>query len=276
VNETDRGDRPVERRPARQRSVSAGDTTPQRLLRRLDELGAVLARRGDALALIGLGSVGVDLARLDEHSDVDFFVIVEDGAKQRYLDDIDWLEALAPVAFSFANTVDGRKALFADGIFAEYAVFTLDELRGAAYPPGRLVWARDDAPAGLERAGRVPGPSPHDDPGWQVNEAVTNLYVGLRREARGERLAAMRLIQVHAVDRLLTYLELTTPARDRQDVFAIERGAERRFAADPLPLTQLAPGYERNREAALAILAWLETRTAVDPTLAAEIRRLAG
>jgi len=91
---------------------------PQRLLQRLDDLGVVLAQRGDALALLGLGSVGVDLGRLDDHSDLDFFVVVDDGAKQRYLDSIDWLEELDAVVFSFPNSVDGRKVLFADGLFA--------------------------------------------------------------------------------------------------------------------------------------------------------------
>jgi len=255
--------------------VGDAQTIPQRLLRRLDDLGTVLAGRGDAVALIGLGSVGIDLDRLDEHSDLDFFVVVDDGGKQRYLDSIDWLEALCAVEFSFENTVDGRKVLFADGLFAEYAVFTLDELRAASYPPGRLVWARADAPAGLERWGSVPAPSPHDDPGYHVNEALTNLYVGLHRDARGERLAAMRLIQMHAVDRLLRYLELTTPGVARQDPFAPERGAERRFGPEALPLSEIVLGYDRNREAALAVLAWLESRTEVDPALAGEIRRLA-
>jgi hypothetical protein len=142
--------------------VSDAQTIPERLLQRLDDLGAVLAGRGDALALIGLGSVGLDLDRLDEHSDMDFFVVVEDGAKQRYLDSIDWLEALSPIEFSFENSVDGRKVLFADGLFAEYAVFTEDELRAGSFPPGRLVWARADAPEGLERCGSLPGASPYD------------------------------------------------------------------------------------------------------------------
>jgi hypothetical protein len=244
-------------------------------LQRLDDLGAVLARRGDALALIGLGSVGLDVDRLDDHSDMDFFVVVDDGAKSDYLASIDWLEALCPVEFSFPNSIDGRKTLFSDGLFAEYAVFTLDELRAASFPPGRLVWSRDDAPAGLERSGRLPGPTPYDYPEYHVNEAVTNLYVGLHREARGERLAATRLIQYHAVDRLLTYLELTTPGIARQDPFALERGAEKRFGPDVLPLSEIVLGYDRNREAALVILEWLEARAVVDEALAAEIRRLA-
>jgi hypothetical protein len=256
--------------------VEAAGSVPQRLLRRLDDLGVVLAGRGDALALIALGSVGRDLDRLDDHSDLDFFVIVDDGAKQRYLDSIDWLEQLCPVAFSFANTVDGRKALFADGLFAEYAVFSVAELARSSFSPGRIVWQREDAPDGLERAGRTAGPTPADSVEHQVNEALTNLFVGLQRDARGERLSATRLIQLHAVDRLLTLLDISEPGVSRrQDPFAVERGAEKRFAPDVLPLPAMVPGYEHNREAALAILEWLETRADVDEALAAAIRRLA-
>ena len=249
-------------------------TIPERLVQRLDDLGAVLARRGDAIALIGLGSVGVDLDRLDDHSDLDFFVIVEEDARQRYLESIDWLEELSPVAFSFSNTVDGRKVLFADGLYAEYAVFTLAGLAACASPAGRVVWRREDAPAGLETARRVPGPSPYDTVEWQANEALTNLYVGLHRDARGETLSASRLIQTHAVDRVLTIAELRAGGAGRQDTFAVERGAERRFGAG-VPLAAMAPGYGHNREAALAILAWLEAHADVDPALAAAIRELA-
>src|SRR5687768_14644330 len=85
-------------------TVSGLDSCPARtLLGRLDAIGAHLSSRGDALAVMGLGSVGVDRHRLDEHSDVDFFVVVEDEAKQRYLDSIDWLEAVHGVAYSFVN-----------------------------------------------------------------------------------------------------------------------------------------------------------------------------
>jgi len=250
----------------------ADRTVPERLLGRLDELGAALGRRGDAIALIGLGSVGADRDRLDEHSDLDFFVVVEDGARDRYLDSIDWLEELGPVAFSFPNTVDGRKVLFADGIYAEYAVFTLDRLLTCPAPTGRVVWQRADAPAGLADARHVPDPSAHGDVRWQADEAATNLFVGLHRDARGETLSAMRLIQVHAVDRVLTIAGAT--ARPQQDPFGVERGAERRVGTS-VPLAAMAPGYGRNREAALAILGWLEAHAEVDAALAAAIRELA-
>jgi len=252
----------------------ARSSIPERLLQRLDDLGAVLARRGDAIALIGLGSVGVDLDRLDDHSDLDFFVIVEDAALQRYLRSIDWLEELSPVAFSFANTLDGRKVLFADGLYAEYAVFTLDGVGACTSPAGRVVWQRADAPAGLEVPRHAPGPSPYDSVQWQANEALTNLYVGLHRNARGEVLSATRLIQTCGVDRVLTIAGLLAGGIGQQDVFAVERGAERRFGA-AVPFAAMVPGYGHNREAALAILAWLGAHADVDPALAAGIRELA-
>jgi hypothetical protein len=248
---------------------------PRRLMERLDALGAVLAARGDALGLLGLGSVGVDRGRLDEHSDLDFFVIVDDGAKQRYLESIDWLEAVAPVVYSFENTVDGRKVLFADGVYAEYAVFTLDELAAIPYSPGRMVWRRDDAPSGLESHGPAPGPAPVTAT-HQLNEALTNLYVGLHRELRGERLAASRLIQVHAVDRLIAFLDLTgAGSGPPQDRFASDRAVEQRFTEAVLPLAAILRGYDGNAAAAIAILDVLTARADVDPTLAAAIRTLA-
>jgi len=246
-------------------------TSPEGLLERLDAIGRVLSTRADAVALLGLGSVGRDLHRLDEHSDLDFFVIVDDDAKERYLESIDWLEQAAPVVYDFRNTVDGRKILFEDDVYAEYAVFTLAEVERAAFMPGRVVWQRTGAPDGLGELGKLPSPS-RATPEFHVNEALTNLYVGLHRDARGEVLSGMRLIQVHAVDRLLTYLDLTG-GREGQDAFAVERGAERRVE---LPLERMVQGYARNRESALAILEWLESRADVSPVLAARIRALAG
>ena len=87
------------------------------LLTRLDDIGRTLEKSGHALALIGLGSVGVEIERLDAYSDLDFFAIVEKGYKRQYLDNLDWLSSLCPVAYSFRNTEDGYKLLFQDGIF---------------------------------------------------------------------------------------------------------------------------------------------------------------
>ena len=249
-------------------------SVPDRLLAFLDRLGAELDRRGDAVALLGLGSVGRDLHRLDEHSDADFFVIVGDvETRDRYIDDIGWLEAAHPVVWSFPNSQHGRKALLADGLFAEYAVFALSDLATAGYPPARVHWSRADAPAGLDLP-NTPLPSPPSLAN-EVGEAITNLYIGLHRDLRGERLTATRFIQGYAVDRWVTVLGLLGLGRGpQQDVFAVERGAERRFGPDVLPLAELLPGYERNGEAAATLLRLLEAHVDLDPAMAAAVREL--
>lgn len=74
---------------------------PQLLLRRLDDLGRSLQEAGSALALLALGSLGRETVRLDDRSDLDFFVLVEPGAKQRYLADLGWLERASRGPLSF-------------------------------------------------------------------------------------------------------------------------------------------------------------------------------
>ncbi|MCU1538305.1 MAG: hypothetical protein JWP82_2656 [Humibacillus sp.] len=249
-------------------------TVPERLLAFLDRLGAELERRGDAVALLGLGSVGRDLHRLDEHSDADFFVVVDDAAaRERYLADLDWLHAAQPVLWSFPNTPDGRKALLQDGLFAEYAVFTLADLATAGYPPGRVHWQRTDAPAGLD----IPKTALPQPPSLsqQVGEAVTNLYVGLHRDLRGEHLSAARFIQGYAVDRWVTIAGLLgLGSGTQQDVFAVERGVEHRFDSDVLPLADLVPGWAHNGHAAATLLRLLEHHVELDPSMAAAVHEL--
>ncbi len=162
--------------------------TSQVLTDRLAALAQALAARNDALALLALGSVGRETARLDAWSDLDFFVLVADGAKTRYLTQLDWLADAYPLAWHFQNTADGHKALMADGVFCEFAVFETHELSHIPYAPGRFVWRRHGVEESLASP-RQNLPAKHDA-SWLLGEALSNLMVGLQRHARGERLAA--------------------------------------------------------------------------------------
>ncbi|GAA0973513.1 hypothetical protein GCM10009555_028360 [Acrocarpospora macrocephala] len=245
------------------------------MLRRLDDLAAHLATRGDVLALLGVGSAGSEHDRLDEHSDLDFFVVVEDAAKPRYVDSIDWLQAPCPVAYSFATDQNGRKALFTDGIFVEYAIFTVDELPKIPFHGARVVWQRDDAPTDLANRGAPPSGPQYDTVEFHLNEALTNLYVGLHRELRGERLTATRFIQSYAIDRVIALLHLTSAhPHPRRDPFEPSRRVEQAYPPAVLPLAEMAPGYEHNRQAATTTLTWLEKHFTVDPVIANAIREL--
>lgn len=248
---------------------------PERLLARLDALGRSLEATGRALALLGLGSVGQELGRLDAYSDLDFFAVVEDDAKADFIADLGWLEAVAPVAYAFQNTPDGYKLLFADGIFCEFAVFTMAELVGAAYAPGRVVWRRPE----VDPAIAIPANAPVaavPSPAWQLGEALTNLYVGLARLRRGELLTAQRFIQHYAVDRVVRLAEgFEAPRAAYPDPFGPERRVEARLPELARHLPDFVQGYTRSAASALAILAYLEQHAEVNPAFARAIRALA-
>ena len=247
------------------------DHHPHPALARLDALAAGLSHRHDVVAVLGLGSAGTDLHRFDEHSDLDVFVVVDDGAVDALVDDQAWLDPLGPRAFSFRNERNGRKVLLADGLFVEYAVFTVDELARLSFAGARTIWARDDAPADLATCGAPPPSPPHDTVAFHLGEALTNLLVGLHRELRGERLTASRFIQTYAVDRVVSLLALSGPAPTGSDPFDRTRRVEQVWPPDVLPLADLVPGYRHNVAAASAVLAWLRARHEVDPAIGGAI-----
>jgi hypothetical protein len=245
-------------------------------LTRLDRLAAHLATDPHVQAVLGLGSAGVETHRFDDHSDIDFFLVVDTtDTKHRYLQDTGWLQGFGGhVAYSFVNDPNGRKALLADGLFLEYAIFTPDELAALPFTGARVVWSRGRYdPLALGAA--APALTATDTVDFHLNEALTNLYVGLHRELRGEHLAAMRFIQVYAVDRVLALVRLDpATALDHPDHFEATRRIERACLPGGLPLHRMVPGYTRNLDAARAVLAWLTAHHDTDPVIVAAVREV--
>jgi len=252
---------------------------PEQLLARLDDIGAALRQGGHVQALVALGSVGLERHRLDQYSDLDFFVIVDPGYKARYIDSLDWLEAAHPLAWHFRNTVDGHKALSSDGVFCEFAIFEPQELDAIPFAPGRVVWRRSDVAESIAIPRRQVPESRLPEEIWIVGEALSCLYVGLQRWHRGERLSAARMVQGHALDRLIELDALraaSAPSSPGVDPFNRERRLEQRRPDLATELPRLVPGYSYTPDAALAILAALERRGAsVDPSMRQRIRDLA-
>lgn len=239
------------------------------LLQRLDEIGCSLRDSGQALALLGLGSCGLETARLDAYSDLDFFAIVEPGQKMRFIDNLDWLERLRPVVYRLRNSADGYKLLFDDGVFCEFAVFEPHELANIPYAPGRVVWQQPwfDSQCCQPRQDRAPASSSDEE--WLVGEALTCLYVGMGRFRRGEKLAASRFIHQFAFDRILDLCQL----RDQgpRDPFVFERRLEQRQPLLAAELAQMQQGLEQCAASTLAQLDWLERHCLVNPALKARI-----
>lgn len=243
------------------------------LLQRLDEIAGALAATGDGLALLGLGSVGAELDRLDEYSDLDYFAIVKQGCKGRFLTNTDWISRPRPVVYWFANTVDGFKYLYDDGIFCEMAVFEARELASIPFAAGRIVW-RDPA---FDPALLAPPPTKHDQRPveWLLGEALTNLYVGLGRYHRGEKLSAQRFIQGYAVDRVLELAPHLAQAEPvPADPFTPERRFEARYPTLAAHLPRFMQGYDSSLASARAILAFLDAHFEVNPGMKQAIEKL--
>lgn len=250
--------------------------TPAALLKRLDEIGISLAATGHGLALIGLGSVGSQRERLDAFSDLDFFAIVTDGLAPRFIENLDWLESVHPIAYAFRNTADGYKLLFQDGIFCEFAVFERSGLSVIPFASGRVIWKRPEISDEIAVPRR---PLPERNPAdveWQIGEALTNLYVGLLRFQRGEKLSAFRFIQNYAVDRLVALAHCFTSANPeiQQDPFTGERRFEQRFPSIQDHLPSFMQGYQRSPQSAAAILAFLDQHFEINSSMASAIRNL--
>ncbi|MFC5471335.1 hypothetical protein ACFPPD_21845 [Cohnella suwonensis] len=249
----------------------------ERLLERLDGIASSLERCEEALALLGLGSIGVELARLDEYSDLDFFVIAAPGCKERFIERVDWLDAAHPLAYHFKNSDLGRKIMFEDGIYGEFAIFEEADLLEGSYSEGRFVWMRDTfRNVELAKPAAAYPSIRRDSADFPLNEALTNLYVGLCRYARGEKLSAVRFVQGYAVDSILSVLHLLEPEVEYfPDKFGNERRLEKRFPDFATRVGDMIQGYGKLPESALRILDFLEESYPVNAKLSDEIRRLA-
>jgi len=248
---------------------------PALLETRLQQIAQTLQSSG-GLGLLALGSVGVERARLDRWSDLDFFLIVPPGTKDAFRNDTHWFSRVAPVEWIFRNTGDGYKLLFADGVFGEMAWFEPAELASIPYAPGRWVWRSpelDEAWAVSQNPGR-PASLP-DSSAWALGELLSCLYVGLCRWNRGEKLSAWRFIQTYCLDRFLELVELTQPSAPFGDYYSWDRRWEARHPGLGPLLARFLKGYEDTPSSSLAFLDWCELHFEVNPGLAREIRTLA-
>jgi lincosamide nucleotidyltransferase B/F len=240
------------------------------LLKRLQDIGESLQASQHALALIGLGSVA--RLSLDAYSDLDFFAVVEDGYKEHYIQNLDWLTGISPVAYVFQNTPDGHKLLYADGIFCEFAVFEMGELQSIPFSAGRVVWKKPEVQDCIAFP-RTPTPSKLD-PQWQLGEALTNLLIGLKRFRRGEKLSGSRFVQSYALEHILELVQLIEPEQPYpKDPFSHDRRLEQRFPKFAELLPSFVQGYQNTPQSALAMLEFLEQHFTINTAIAQEIRK---
>jgi hypothetical protein len=86
----------------------------------------------------------------------------------------------------------------------------------------------------------------------------------------------MRMVQMHALDRVLELLEHDAPPGSRQrDPFGVDRRVEQRLPPATTDPAAWAPGYAGTPGAALALLTVIEARADVPDAVSSRIRTLA-
>lgn len=235
-------------------------------------LGLSLSQDEHVECLLGLGSMS-ETSRMDAFSDMDFFLIVERGYKQAYIDDLSWL-ALEPIVFKFKNTKDGYKVLFSNDVFAEYAVFEKEELPHIAFTKGQVIYTKPTFDLKWIEPENVPvNKSKSVD--FLVNEALTNLYIGLKREHRGETASAFTFIQVYAAGLISELFEHVYTSKEiLKDPFVSERRIENRYMEAFNILAMIKQGYTKNKTSALAALDFLNNHFDLNSAMFETIYRL--
>jgi len=241
-------------------------------IQRMEKLAEKLKTYKDAKCLLGLGSMA-QIKRADAYSDMDFFLIVKDGSKSLFMNDLKWLD-VEPIIYSFKNSNDGYKVMYQDGVYAEFAIFTEKEIIDAHFTRGIIYYKTNDFDVTLVN----PNHSPKKriiDINYNVNEALTNIYVGLLRLKRGETSSASTFIQVYAYNLILPLFESLFKKDDPfEDPYQFERRIEFRFKETANLLSNFRQGYHKNIESAQAMLDFLDKNFDVNERFIDQIRLL--
>lgn len=249
---------------------------PSDLLSRIDDIKNLVSNTNGTLALLGLGSIGADLIRLDNYSDLDFFVIVKDKkAKETLLLDLYWLESPKKFSFKFKNTKDGYKALYEDGIFIEMAIFVIDELKYIPYSKGRIIWIdKSFEPTSIPLENNLPKFTNSIE--WLLGELLTNLYIGMSRYCRGEKLSAYKFIHHYAIDRFieLMMLKLNKNKDILLDNFSIDRRIELNYPEIVPYLKELLNSYMEIPKSCSKILTIIMKYYSINQNIEVEINKL--
>jgi hypothetical protein len=242
------------------------NTSPklQRLQETLAFLSVAARNSPNVIALIGAGSTGAEFVRMDQYSDIDFFLIVEDGFSSGYISDNTWLGQDLPIVFAFRDTKHGNKVLLENGVFLEFAIFTEVELAQYGIPGLRIIWSRGafSLPELSEKQPLVRELS------YYVDQALSNLLVGALRLKRGERLAALAMAERYALTNLLTAYRMKNNLAI-EDPFNIERRAEVALGIEFAPMAQ---GYEKVDLSIENLLGFAESNFEINDSIARAIR----
>ena len=183
--------------------------------------------RPEVIGLIFVGSAAAT-HRVDQYSDQDFFLVVQQGAGESFRQDLSWLPNSTDIALHPRETAHGLKVVYQNGDVLEFAVFEDSELELSAANDYKVVLDRANI---TERMAKI---AERSTPG-EVNRAqelelfLSLILIGVGRARRGEVLAAEQHIKGYALNHALRLIRLAKPiSESRKDSL----NAYRRFEFD--------------------------------------------
>lgn len=116
---------------------------------------------------------------VDNYLDMDFFLIVKEGFKQLFLEDLKWLSVRLFV-YIFRNILDGYKVLFDDGVFVEFVIFIEKEIVDVYFIKGIVYYKINDFDVLFVVLNNMLKKKVIDK-NYYLNEVLINIYIGLNR-----------------------------------------------------------------------------------------------
>ncbi|UAA39754.1 hypothetical protein KIH87_05185 [Paraneptunicella aestuarii] len=187
--------------------------------------------------------------------------IVAADKKYSLLDNLSWLSEVQHIAYSYRRNQNGHRLLFSDGIFCELYLHGDEQLQpGPAPNHFPVVWQNEEYSSTnmpfFDQNCETSAPAP------LVGELLTNIIIGLRRFARGEKYLAFTNIQQNALQHLLSLIQLWQQEKAsseelRQQKLSL-KNIESRYPDLATQLPTFCAGYENSPDSAIAMLTYLE------------------
>ena len=161
------------------------------------------------LGLVAAGSMANQDYQPDEWSDHDFFVIVVPGSQPQFKADLSWLPQSDEIVLAFAETAHGMKVMYRFGHLLEFAIFTPDEVQEAKVNRYAILIDKGEFASLFARLREETAVSIQTNPPSDhslYGQFLTNLFVGVGRYARGEKISGRIFINTYALGHLLKLL----------------------------------------------------------------------
>ncbi|RCW60370.1 MULTISPECIES: hypothetical protein [Halanaerobium] len=173
------------------------------------ELSQNLKSEADVIGLLALGSMAEKDHDPDLWSDHDFSIIVKAGNQDKYIDKLFWLPEEYEAVFTYKEAANSRKIILKNMHLIEYAVFTLEDLKKLKINSYRLLIDKNGISDYIEEIKNETSRTSKllTENKVLLGNLLTDLFIGIGRYKRGEKISAHYFIKEKGLKQLLLLIE---------------------------------------------------------------------